>query len=54
MERDLIDECRMWVHPLVIGTSTRLFAEGVPTRSLELAESRTLDTGVVILVYRPL
>jgi hypothetical protein len=26
----------------------------VPTRNLELAESRTLGTGVVILVYRPL
>ena len=54
MERDLIDEYRIWVHPFVIGTGTRLFAEGVPTRNLELAESRTLGTGVVILVYRPL
>jgi hypothetical protein len=36
----------------VIGTGTRLFAEGVPTRNLELTESRTLGTGVVILVYR--
>jgi hypothetical protein len=26
----------------------------VPTRNLELAEARTLGTGVVILVYRPL
>jgi dihydrofolate reductase len=53
MERDLIDEYRIWVHPFVIGTGTRLFADGVPTRSFELAESRTLSTGVVILVYRP-
>jgi dihydrofolate reductase len=54
METNLIDEYRIWIHPFVIGTGTRLFAEGVPTRSLELAESRTLATGVVILVYRPL
>ena len=54
MERDLIDEYRIWIHPFVIGTGTRLFAEGVPTRKLELAEARTLGTGVVILVYRPL
>ena len=54
MGRNLIDEYRIWVHPLVIGTGTRLFAGGVPARSLELAESRTLGTGVVILVYRPL
>jgi dihydrofolate reductase len=54
MEHDLIDEYRIWIHPFVIGTGTRLFAEGVPTRNLELAEARTLGTGVVILVYRPL
>jgi dihydrofolate reductase len=54
METNLIDEYRIWIHPFVIGTGTRLFAEGVPTRSLELAESRTLGTGVVILLYRPL
>ena len=54
MERDLIDEYRICVHPFMIGSRTRLFAEGVPTRSLELAESRTPGTGVVILVYRPL
>jgi dihydrofolate reductase len=53
MERDLIDEYRIWVHPFAIGTGTRLFAEGVPTRNLELADSRTLSTGVVILAYRP-
>jgi dihydrofolate reductase len=54
MERDLIDEYRIWIHPFVIGTGTRLFAEGVPTASLELAESLALGTGVVVLVYRPL
>ena len=54
MARNLIDEYRIWLHPLVIGTGTRLFAEGVPARNLELAESRALGTGVVILVYRPL
>ena len=53
MERDLIDEYRIWVHPLVIGPGTRLFDEGVPTRRLELADARTLRSGVVILAYRP-
>jgi len=53
MAHDLVDEYRIWVHPFVIGTGTRLFGEGVPTRSLELVESRQLGTGVVILVYRP-
>jgi dihydrofolate reductase len=53
MERDLIDEYRIWIHPFVLGTGTRLFHDGVPTRSLELAEARILGTGVAILVYRP-
>jgi dihydrofolate reductase len=53
MAHDLIDEYRIWIHPLVIGTGTRLFDEGVPTRSLEHVETRQLSTGVVILVYRP-
>ena len=52
MAHDLIDEYRIWIHPLVIGTGTRLFDEGVPTRSLELCETWKLSTGVVILVYR--
>jgi dihydrofolate reductase len=53
MAHDLIDEYRIWIHPLVIGTGTRLFDEGLPTRTMELVETRQLSTGVVILVYRP-
>jgi dihydrofolate reductase len=53
MDHDLIDEYRIWIHPLVIGTGTRLFGEGVPTRSLELVETRQFSTGVVILTYQP-
>jgi dihydrofolate reductase len=53
MAHDLIDEYRIWIHPLVIGTGTQLFDEGVPMRTLELVETRQLSTGVVILVYRP-
>jgi dihydrofolate reductase len=53
MAHDLIDEYRIWIHPLVIGTGTRLFDDRVPTRSLELVETRQFKTGVVILVYRP-
>jgi dihydrofolate reductase len=53
MDHDLIDEYRIWIHPLVIGTGTRLFGEGVATRSLELVKTRQFSTGVVILTYQP-
>jgi dihydrofolate reductase len=53
MVHDLIDEYRIWLHPFVIGAGTRLFGEDVPSRSLELVESRIPSTGVAILVYRP-
>jgi dihydrofolate reductase len=53
MNHDLIDEYRIWVHPLVLGTGKRLFEEGLPTRTLRLVETRPLSTGVVILTYRP-
>jgi dihydrofolate reductase len=53
IHHDLIDEYRIWIHPLVIGTGTRLFGGGVPTRSLELVEARQFSTGVVILTYQP-
>jgi dihydrofolate reductase len=53
MAHELVDEYRIWMHPLVIGTGTRLFGEGIPMRSLELVETRQFNTGVVVLVYRP-
>ena len=40
------------IHPIVLGRGKRLFAEG-DAHTLELAESRTFDTGVVYAVYRP-
>jgi dihydrofolate reductase len=44
MAHDLIDEYRIWIHPLVIGTGTRLFDDGVPIRGMELVETRQLST----------
>jgi dihydrofolate reductase len=48
----LIDEYLLLIHPLILGSGTRLFAEGEAT-SLELADSLTTGTGVVIATYRP-
>src|SRR5215210_1722751 len=52
MGRGLIDEYLLLIHPLVLGSGQRLFPDGV-FASLELVESITTDTGVVIGSYRP-
>lgn len=49
---DLVDEYRLWVFPLVLGTGKRLFAEGTVPAGLRLVDSRTSTTGVVIGTYR--
>jgi dihydrofolate reductase len=53
MGHDLIDEYIVAVHPLVLGVGTRLFTEGGASATLRLATTRTLDSGVVNLVYVP-
>jgi dihydrofolate reductase len=51
---DLVDEYKLWVHPLVLGGGKRLFADGFERSSLELVDVTSLSTGVVILTYRPI
>jgi dihydrofolate reductase len=48
----LIDEFRLWVVPVVLGTGKRLFREGSPPAAFELVETRTSTTGVLLQVYR--
>jgi dihydrofolate reductase len=52
MAHDLVDEYVLLVHPLVLGTGRRLFPHGVPVADLELADSVTTTTGVVVAHYR--
>lgn len=54
MEHDLVDEIRMLVHPIVVGTGKRLF-EGANEviDSLKLVETRAFESGVVALTYHP-
>ena len=49
----LVDEYRLIVYPLVLGTGKRLWADGVVPAGLELVESRATSRGAVICVYRP-
>jgi dihydrofolate reductase len=49
----LVDEFRLWVFPVVIGTGKRLFAEGTVPAGLRLVDSTVSSTGVVIGTYAP-
>lgn len=50
---DLIDEYRLMVYPLVLGGGEKRLFRRAPRRTLELVDSVTLPTGVVILTYHP-
>jgi dihydrofolate reductase len=53
LEHDLVDELRLMVFPVVLGSGKRLFGETTDKKRLELVESRSVGDGVAILVYRP-
>jgi dihydrofolate reductase len=52
MQHDLVDEYRMMVFPVVVGSGKRLFGEG-DTKTLKLVGSQTFDSGAVVLTYEP-
>ena len=53
LENDLIDELRVMVFPVVLGTGKRLFGHTSDKKRLKLTDSRTVGEGIVILVYEP-
>jgi dihydrofolate reductase len=53
MQHDLIDEYRLMVFPVVLGSGKRLFGDGIDKKVLRLAETKTFSSGVVVLTYRP-
>lgn len=48
---DLIDEFRIWIFPVLIGTGKRLFADGTMPAALKLLDSKVSTTGVTINTY---
>lgn len=51
LPRGLIDEYLLMIHPLVLGTGRRLFADGGPPAHLRLVDSTATTTGVLIATY---
>ena len=53
LERDLVDELRLMVFPVVLGSGKRLFGETSDRKTLALTDSKTVGDGVAILTFRP-
>jgi dihydrofolate reductase len=53
IENDLVDEYRLLVFPVLLGTGKRLFGSGAVPRTLRLVRSSATSTGVIVSVYRP-
>ena len=53
MRHGLVDEYRLVIHPVVLGSGKRLFADGITPAALELIDTKTTGRGVVAHTYRP-
>jgi dihydrofolate reductase len=53
LDSDLVDELRLMVFPVVLGSGKRLFGDTSDKKPLQLVDSKTVGDGVAILVYRP-
>lgn len=53
MQHDLIDEYRIMIFPVVVGSGKRLFRDGNDTKALKLVDTKTFGSGVVVLFYQP-
>jgi dihydrofolate reductase len=51
LDQDLVDELRLMVFPVVLGTGKRLFGATGDKKPLRLARSETVGDGIAILVY---
>ena len=53
MQHGLIDEYRLMIHPVVVGSGKRLFKDGSDTTAMRLVDTKSFGSGVVVLTYEP-
>jgi dihydrofolate reductase len=49
----LVDEYRVFIEPVVLGTGKRLFEPGATPTALRLVESRSMGKGAMLAIYQP-
>jgi len=52
LEHGLADEAWLIVYPVLLGQGKRIFSEGTPPRSFDLASTRALPSGIVVNAYK--
>jgi dihydrofolate reductase len=53
LRKNIVDEFRLWVFPVVVGKGKRLFGDGTMPSGFKLVDSTVATTGVVIGTYQP-
>jgi dihydrofolate reductase len=53
IENDLVDELRLMVFPVVLGSGKRLFGKTEGKKPLQLTDTKTVGDGISILTYEP-
>ncbi len=53
LQHNLIDQYTLLIHPLMLGTGRRLFPDDGSAANLQLVDTVTTTTGVIMATYRP-
>src|SRR5262245_13469265 len=53
IRQGLVDEYRLWIFPVAVGSGKRLFGEGTVPTAFERVDLRQMGSGVTVLSYRP-
>ena len=53
LEHGLLDEIRLSVHPIIVGTGTLFYRDAGKKTELQLVGSEPLPSGVIVLTYQP-
>jgi dihydrofolate reductase len=53
LEHDLVDELRLMVYPVILGSGKRLFGNTSDKKRMKLVDSKTVGDGISLLIFQP-